>query len=70
MAHKLVRDSDDHRPLLLHLKDGPKHLVVLESGDGFVIQIWSSSMADDCDLQGTYTLDGKEARALVRALMG
>lgn len=69
MAHKLVRDSDDNRKLLLDLEDGPRHLVVLEHNNGFVIQIWRSDMEDDCDLLGTYTLDSKEARALVRALM-
>lgn len=69
MAHKLVRDGDDSRKLILHLQDGCKHLVVLEDGDGFVIQNWWSDMEDECDLKGGYALDGKEARALVKALM-
>jgi ribosomal protein S16 len=70
-------DEDDTRKVLLHIQDGPRHLVVKESDaarGGFCLEVWGywnpqNDPRIDARLESSFDIDGAEARQLVRTLM-
>jgi hypothetical protein len=65
-------EPDDDRKIIAMLSDGNKYLAVRKehaTDYGFELQIWVRPDGRQPELAGSFSLNGAEARLLVRALM-